>query len=714
MTPRILTDNMTRSSQAKFDSPSPSESSKDDHSTSSALFYLASNNYSEVESAYLTSEEVGYDDDDENGYFSTLLAAGPSTSILSNSQHAYISGSHSNLPSQGGIHLNQIMASLLGVGFLPFNDEEKIEKSLESMFSISSNAAAEEEDAMSSDDYSSDNFREDEGMDGIHQVPIDLGISTDLSNDSAGRKKKKGPLKRLRRQLARNDGKQNKGTRSHRRRARGKAKHRDIINGTSGNIDSELRQLEIGKRRLQEVKVSLRITQSKGKKLVVDAQRSANRVSRISKTIVELECRLDMSLVALEQERCNVDSNLAELAHLNASEQALQQESRAIESGLRNQLSRLETKVSVAPIVHVNNVELDESMHTSAPTSALNVRRRAETDGSFMTAAEAYLSSTEESRRRCVSEDIRHKSVKKKKYMATMNLSTSSSHPSEISRASSYLRIHDLDIDDEKVEQRSNSRPDLFQIDSDDGHHVLNLLMKRGFECVTDESSRWTADRSTAKIISRRPVSEQSWHYAIESDIFIWYGKFDTGYKSDVPVIKARAIMQTTPRELVNLIFDSSKVKQYNKMSLGREDRHFFKKGVDTDDGKITGEAKIVRSISSIPILKKNLELLSLMHGRSLNEEKDGMKGYIIVNRSIWEDEKKAPSDDGNGSGHDPKYIRAECLLGISLIRELEGGTCEITTINHFFTPGAPSFGARQFGMKAATNYLKDLQSAMV
>lgn len=691
MTPRISAMNMNpTTSQTKFELPNPRDSPKDDGSASSALFYLTSNNYSEVESAYLTSEEVGYDNDEENDYVSLLPTVGLSTPISSNSRH------ENRFPSQEGIHLNQIMASLLGVGFLPFDEENS---------SDSFNTGVENEE------FSSNAEGEDEERSKVCQGPIDLGLAIDLSNDLGGKKKRKGALKRLGRQLTRKHVKQNKGTRNIGRRVRGKAKHHDLIKGSSASIDSELRQLEIGKERLQEVKASLRVTQSMGKKLVSDAQHSANRVSKISKTIVELECRLDMAFSALEQERCNVDSNLAELAQLNASEQKLQDESRTIESCLRTQLSRLETKVAVEPVVHINGGELDESMHTSAPTSAFNVRCRAETDGSFMTAAEAYLSSTGESRRRCASEDIHHKSVKKKYSTAATNIS---SHPSTISRASSYLRIHDLDIDGEQVEQKTNCRPDLFQIDSDDGHHVLNLLMKRAFECVTDESARWTADRNTAKIISKRPASEQSWNYAIESDIFIWYGKFDAGYKSEVPVIKARAIIQTTPRELINLIFDSSKVRQYNKMSLGREDRHFFKKDIDTDDGKIAGEAKIVRSVSSIPILKKNLEMLSLMHGRSLDEEKDGMQGYIIVNRSIWEDEEKAPSDDGNGSGLDPKFIRAECLLGINLIRELEGGTCEITTINHFFTPGTPSFGARQFGMKAAANFLKDLQLAVV
>lgn len=688
---------MTPNSERKLvlrSSPSSSQQD-DDNSASSTLFYL-SQNYSEVESAYLTSEEVGYEEDSFS--MSPPILSGPSTPICSNSKQS----------TETGIHLNKVMASLLGISFLPFDGGYLGENSLNS---LDARVSAEFDDMISFDEFSSDDEEEGGEINGICDLPIDLGADYGVDLSSGGRKKRTGPLRRLRlrRQLT-NHGKQDKVTRKRLRQTRGKAKHRDMINGTSAKIDSEMRKFEVGRRRLHGLKTSLRSTQTMAKKLVSDAQQSANRVSKISRTIVELECRLDMSLRALELERDNLDSNLVDLAHLNASEQALGDESKAVESRLRSQLSRLESNLSAAPLIRVNGVGLDESMHTLTPRSDFNVRCRAETDGSFKTAAEVYQSSAEMSRRRCVSEGILQKSSVNGEEGGRRSLANT--RTSTVSRSSSFLRIHDLDVDDQDFLARQNSRTDLVEIHSDDGHLVLNLLMKRAFECVTDEGPRWIADRTTAKIISKRPASEKSWQYATESDIFIWYGKFDTGYKSDVPVIKARGIIECTPRELIDLIFDSSKVKQYNKMSLGREDRHFFKENFDTHDGKIAGAAKIVRSVANIPMIKKNLELVSLMHGRSLDEEKDGMKGYMIVNRSIWEDEKKAPSDEEDGVGpEDPKFIRGECLLGVNLIREIEGDKCEITTINHFFTPGTPSFGARQFGMKAAGNYLRDLQS---
>jgi len=705
MPPRISTGIITtpKSETKLVMRSSPSSSQNDDsNSASSTLFYLSRQNYSDVDSAYLTSEEIGYEEDEFSMPIppAALILSGPSTPICSNSsKHGKLSSYGSCSSDQTGIHLNQVMASLLGITFLPFDGGN----------SLDARPSVEEDNSISSDEFSFDDEGEEREINDICDLPIDLGADPSFDFSSGGgRKKRTGPLRRLRRQLT-NHNKQNKVTRKRLKQARGKAKHCDLINGTSANIDSEMRKIEAGRRRLHALKAGLRTTQTRAKKLVIDAQHSANRVSKISKTIVELECRLDMSLKALEQERDNLDSNLSELAHLNASKQALGDESKHVESLLRNQLSRLESNLST-PMARANGVELGESTHTPTPMSDFNIRRRAETDGSFKTAAEAHPSTADRSRRRCVSEDIRPKSSVGGKEGGSLSLANT--RPSTVSRASSFLRIHDLDVDDQDFLQRQNSRTDLFEIHSDDGHLVLNLLMKRAFECVTDEGPRWTADRTTAKIISKRPASEKSWHYATESDIFIWYGKFDNGYKSDVPVIKGRAIVECTPRELIDLIFDSSKVKQYNKMSLGREDRHFFKENVDTHDGKIAGEAKIVRSVSNIPMLKKNLEVVSLMHGRSLDEEKDGMRGYMIANRSIWEDEKKAPSDDEVGAGpEDPKFIRAECLLGVSLIREIEGDKCEITTVNHFFTPGTPSFGARQFGMKAAANYLRDVQS---
>jgi len=99
------------------------------------------------------------------------------------------------------------------------------------------------------------------------------------------------------------------------------------------------------------------------------------------------------------------------------------------------------------------------------------------------------------------------------------------------------------------------------------------------------------------------------------------------------------------------------------------------------------------------------------MYARSLEKNKDEMEGYICVNRSAWENERMAPSSSSNeSSSGNQNFIRSEALLGVNLIRHMKDHECEITTISHFYTPGTPSFGAKQLGMKAAANFLRDLQ----
>ena len=68
---------------------------------------------------------------------------------------------------------------------------------------------------------------------------------------------------------------------------------------------------------------------------------------------------------------------------------------------------------------------------------------------------------------------------------------------------------------------------------------------------------------------------------------------------------------------------DSTKVKAYNKMSLGRDDVHVFQSGVDTsrEDGKlgVDGECKIVRNLTRPPMVNSNLEFVSEYYSLSLS-----------------------------------------------------------------------------------------------
>mmetsp|Transcript_3761 Transcript_3761/g.7190 ORF Transcript_3761/g.7190 Transcript_3761/m.7190 type:complete len:680 (-) Transcript_3761:905-2944(-) len=671
-------------------SMSSSQSEDNSASSSAALFYLTSTNYSEVESAYLTSEEVGYNEDEYDFYnngdnynANVSRKGGVSTPKCSNSRYGGSSSGNGtgyrSFDTRGNtqfrkrnngqkmidnhqvVRLNPLLSSLLGIDVLPrMNKQEDGDGAMPFSTNVMhfqnssrdtfSSDGEEDEEEEEEEEYDDDDDDDDK--------PIDLGASMSHRTNHT---RKRGPIRRLRRRIAKNTKEPKHQKHRHNRKARGKVRHHELIHDASTEIDRNILQVEMTRKRLQSVKSDLKFTQSRAKKLMLGAQQSANRVSKISKTILELECKLDLSLRALEQERDAIDKNLAKLAHLNA-----------LEKDLKDQAMEMEGQLRV--------YYLERGEREGVPATQLFVSM----NGTGNHQLENGIVSD-----------------------ATPN--NDLCQPQH-----SFLRIHDLEINDMHLKSKGNNRPDLFPIHSnDDSHHALNALMKLALKYATDESSRWTPDRGTENIISKRPISDQNWHYATDSDIFVWYGKLDTSYKSELPVIKARAMIRTSARNLLELLVDSSKVKQYNKMSLGREDKAFIKQGLETNNGLIKGEAKIVRSLSNVPMIRKKLELISLLYARQLDENTDGVKGYIIVNRSVWEDENRAPTEDGDGgTASDCNYIRSEILLGVNLIRDIgQYNKCEITTVSHFYTPGTPTFGARQFGMKAASNFLRDLQN---
>jgi hypothetical protein len=673
----------------------------------SSIFYVPSIEYAFSEQdassgGYMTSEENHADEDTEDLF--AFTSASLDTDVDESTPKK--SNSRQDEDQNRGVELNSVMAALLDVSFLPFNsefsylDEESgraIATFQDSLDYFSSDDEGENEDDLDIEDIDDTSICED---------LIDLGNPVALGKEG---RRKKGPLRKLRRRL---NGSPKKLKRKQRRLARAKQKHRDLSHGLSDDIDGEMQKIESGKKLLLAVKSNLRSTQIKGRKLMSEAQQSSNRVNRLSKTVAELEFKFDMAMRSLEKEKSSVDLNLEKLAHLNATEQALEVQSIEIQTKLRNHLNRLENQMSTTPVIHVNGVEWEDLSDAEATCNPRNIRPRANTDGSFMTATEPspHVNEIIETRGRCSSDSGPNSQGISSVSDSQASMSTEYQKPPG-SRLSSFIRIHDLDIAKSLVESSICSRPDVFPIHTDDGHHVLKSLMKLGLKCVTDESDRWVADRSTEKQISKQPPSDDKRYCPSKDETLVWCGTFDHGYKSEVPVIKARALVPTSARQLLDLLFDSSKVKEYNKMSLGREDLHVVKEGIDTDNGFINGGAKICRSVSSVPIIRKQIELLTLMHARALDEEQDGMKGYICVNRSAWEDEKRAPSPSyDEPSPGNQNYIRSEALLGVNLILELDENECEITTINHFYTPGTPSFGAKQFGMKAATNFLRGLQ----
>jgi hypothetical protein len=270
------------------------------------------------------------------------------------------------------------------------------------------------------------------------------------------------------------------------------------------------------------------------------------------------------------------------------------------------------------------------------------------------------------------------------------------------------------------------------------------------YDAATDDAAdRWTPSAETKKALSKQSdnavATGAPWIHVPPKDVFVWHGKFDHGgFGSDLPVVKARGIVFCSAQDLVRLLLDSTRTKEYNKMSIGRTDEHFFHRsalpGVTGEiQGSFTesecaeanadevpsagdnytwavlpGETRILRSLSKPPMVKP-VELLTLYHARELDVAAGQIDGYLIVSRSIWETECCVPCEGGGGGGGGggASASRTEMLLGAQLIRAVDGADrpqCELTTINHLSSKSIPMMMAKKIGLMTAASFIRDLQ----
>ena len=319
--------------------------------------------------------------------------------------------------------------------------------------------------------------------------------------------------------------------------------------------------------------------------------------------------------------------------------------------------------------------------------------------------------------------------------------------PEAVKRLSSFIRIHDLEELGEA--QTGSARPDLADVHgSAIAPAVVEALARMAYDAATDDAAgRWTPSAETKKALSKQSdllldstentvAAGAPWIHVPPKEVFVWHGKFEHGgFGSDLPVVKARGIVLCSAQDLVRLLLDSTRTKEYNKMSIGRTDEHFFHRsalpgvtgeiqrsftesegaeanaddalaGGDYNWAVLPGETRILRSLSKPPMVKP-VELLTLYHARELDVAAGQIDGYLIVSRSIWETECCVPCEGGGGGA------RTEMLLGAQLIRAVDGADrpqCELTTINHLSSKSIPMMMAKKIGLMTAASFIRDLQ----
>ena len=183
-------------------------------------------------------------------------------------------------------------------------------------------------------------------------------------------------------------------------------------------------------------------------------------------------------------------------------------------------------------------------------------------------------------------------------------------------------------------------------------------------------------------------------------DVLVWTGSFKHGlYGSDLPAIRAAGVVDMSAKALMELLVDSDRVKEYNKMSLGRTDLQTFQDDMSLEGPFGKSITKVMKSETKPPMVRKNLIFVSLLHAKELI---DG-SGYLLVTRAVHHPEQQSLSN----------ATQSEILMGVNLIRKIEGAEderCLMINVNHIRSPMVPMMIAKRIGVSAAVGFINDIR----
>lgn len=227
----------------------------------------------------------------------------------------------------------------------------------------------------------------------------------------------------------------------------------------------------------------------------------------------------------------------------------------------------------------------------------------------------------------------------------------------------------------------------------------------------------WKSEGKTDRMLNNSGWGDIVWQTSgkikipqdFEEEVMVWTGNFVHGkYGSDLPAIRSTGIVNMSPKALCDLLSDSGRVKEYNKMSLGRTDLLVLQDNLDEEQAtpgpfgrSIT---KVMISESQPPLIRRNLQFVSILHATALE---DG-GGYLIVTRAVTQ-----ASDGGGATTASVDFLRSEILIGVNVIRPIEGhdDRCLMINVNHIRTPMVPLFIGKRIGLAAAPGFIRDLRS---
>lgn len=307
-------------------------------------------------------------------------------------------------------------------------------------------------------------------------------------------------------------------------------------------------------------------------------------------------------------------------------------------------------------------------------------------------------------------------------------------------QACSFLRVADLEIDataSVSTHDTNLSQPNFHHPASDpppgvahdpkeqwialndhEGSHapIAPIAIERLSDCgftVSMNAAMWSGETKTDRLL-RRSTSDEwtrntfkpgkiSLKNSKESldSVLIWSGNFKHGlYGSDLPAVRSSGIVNMSAKVLAELLVDSKRVKEYNKLSLGRTDLQVFQEDMAMDGPFGRSVTKVMRSETRPPMVRRTLVFVSLLHAKELI---DG-SGYLIVTRAVHHPELSRTSNT----------IQNEILMGVNLIKKIEGeeeNRCLMINVSHIRSSLVPMMVAKRMAVTAATGFINDIRA---
>ena len=185
-----------------------------------------------------------------------------------------------------------------------------------------------------------------------------------------------------------------------------------------------------------------------------------------------------------------------------------------------------------------------------------------------------------------------------------------------------------------------------------------------------------------------------------EGAVHIWIGRTQprdhrTYRGANVPFIKSRCLLpQQSVTDIVDLLLDSARIREYNPYSTGRRDVW-----VRDRHTRIAKNRVQPPMVGSKPMLST-----TLLHARPSGTEEQEDGTWIVVSRAVGGTHYDEPDDDRPAG-------RTNIYLGCNVLQPIDDGTsCVLTAVTHAESSAIPPIMAERLGVKGALNFVKDLR----